>query len=135
VVTTSYLVVDASVVAMALSAHDALGLWCRAQMRAGCLTAPSMLLAEVASTLRRQVIARKLSEDNASLAYAQLLQLPITLAPYAPFGARIWALRANVRPYDAWYAALAEYLGAPLATLDLRLARASGPTCTFRTPP
>jgi predicted nucleic acid-binding protein len=40
-----------------------------------------------------------------------------------------------VTPYDAWYVALAEALDATLVTLDLRLARANGPTCTFLTPP
>jgi predicted nucleic acid-binding protein len=37
--------------------------------------------------------------------------------------------------YDAWYVALAESLEAELATLDTRLARASGPRCGFRLSP
>jgi predicted nucleic acid-binding protein len=47
---------------------------------------------------------------------------------------RVWELRKNVSAYDAWYVALAELLRAPLATLDLRLTRESGPTCSFVTP-
>jgi len=38
-------------------------------------------------------------------------------------------LRNNLTSYDAWYVALAEALGCPLATLDKRLVRAAGPTC------
>lgn len=37
--------------------------------------------------------------------------------------------------YEGWYAALAEFLGAKLATLDTRLARAPGLRCGFCLPP
>jgi predicted nucleic acid-binding protein len=37
--------------------------------------------------------------------------------------------------YEAWYVALAEFLGAKLATLDARLALAPGPRCGFCLPP
>lgn len=47
--------------------------------------------------------------------------MAIELFPYDPFAERIWALRDNVTVYDAWYIAVAESLGAPLATLDLTL--------------
>ncbi len=43
-------------------------------------------------------------------------------------------LRENVTSCDAWYVALAESLNAPLATVDLRLAKAAGPRCAFLTP-
>ena len=44
---------------------------------------------------------------------------------------RAWELRATVRSWDALYVALAEVVGAPLLTLDGRLAVVAGPTCTF----
>ena len=47
---------------------------------------------------------------------------------------RVWALHPNLTAYDAAYVALAEELGAPLLTLDARLARAPGPTCRFLLP-
>jgi predicted nucleic acid-binding protein len=49
--------------------------------------------------------------------------------------ARVWELRDNVTAYDAWHVALAEALSAPLATLDRRLARASGVTSELIHPP
>ena len=59
----------------------------------------------------------------------------IVLFPFAPFAARIWALRNNLTCYDAWYVALAEALDCPLVTLDGRLARAAGPECRIVVPP
>ena len=41
----------------------------------------------------------------------------------------MWELRGNLTAYDAAYVALAELLGAPLVTLDTRLARAPGTRC------
>ena len=35
---------------------------------------------------------------------------------------------------DAWYVAVAESLGFPLATLDKRLVKSDGPKCEFLTP-
>ncbi len=65
------------------------------------------------------------------MAYADLVDLRVELFPYAPFASRIWELRENVTCCDAWYVAVAEALGSPLATLDARLAKASGPRCRF----
>lgn len=63
-----------------------------------------------------------------------LLRLDIELFPFEPIAARIWQLRHNLTCYDAWYVAVAETLGLPLATLDGRLSRAPGPTCRFLLP-
>lgn len=59
---------------------------------------------------------------------------PIELFPYEPFAFRVWELRENLTAYDAWYVALAEEVGAKLATLDGALCRAAGPRCGFLTP-
>ena len=45
----------------------------------------------------------------------------------------MWELRENVTAYDGWYVALTESLDAKLATLDIRLAKATGPRCHFTT--
>ena len=43
--------------------------------------------------------------------------------------------RPGLTSYEAWYVALAEFLGAKLATLDTRLALMPGPRCGFCLPP
>jgi len=43
--------------------------------------------------------------------------------------------RSGLTSYEAWYVALAEFLGAKLATLDTRLALVPGPRCGFCLPP
>jgi predicted nucleic acid-binding protein len=98
------------------------------------LSAPHLMPVETANILRRSV-GGPISADAAALAHMDLLDLRVELFPYAPFASRVWQLRDTVTPHDAWYVALAEFLGATLATLDLRLARASGPRCDFVTPP
>jgi predicted nucleic acid-binding protein len=127
-------VVDASVVAAALLEASATGTWALDLLGSEPAAAPHQLPVEVASVLRRQVASGGLSADTASLAHAELLELPIQLYGYAPLGERIWALRSNLSAYDAWYVALAEALDAPLATADERLARAPGSACRFLTP-
>lgn len=131
------LVVDASVVVATLTDRSTAGRWAAEVLSAGArgVAAPHLMPVEVASALRRAELAGFVSGDAASLAHGDLLELAVTLHPYVPYAERAWQLRANVTAYDAWYVALAEALGAPLATLDARLARAAGPRCEFLTPP
>jgi predicted nucleic acid-binding protein len=126
-------VVDASVVVAALVDAGPDGRWADGFL-GDDLAAPHLLHVEVANVLRRAVAASELSDDVASLAHADLLDLRVQLVPYELVADRVWALRGNVSSYDAWYVAVAELLGAPLATLDRRLATAPGPRCRFRTP-
>ena len=97
-----------------------------------------MVSAEALNILRRLElspdISRGISRSEAAAAYSDLLQLDLELFPFSPFAQRVWALRDNLTCYDAWYVALAEALDWPLATLDQRLVRSSGPTCNFVTP-
>jgi predicted nucleic acid-binding protein len=125
------LVVDASMVVAALVDSGADGTWAEALLVGDALAAPHILTAEAANILRRSAAAGLISAEQASLAHADLLDLRVELFPYAPFASRVWELRQNVTCYDAWYVAVAETLGAPLATLDARLASAPGPRCRF----
>ncbi len=125
------LVIDSSAVAAALVEAGARGSWSRELLGRAELMAPHHMLVEVASVLRRLVREGKTPDDQATRAHAGLIAVPFELFPYAPFASRIWELRANVTPYDAWYVALAEALDAPLATVDERLTRAPGPRCRF----
>jgi predicted nucleic acid-binding protein len=127
------LVVDASVVIAALVQTDPEGAWAEELLQSDDLAAPHLLPVEAANILRRAALAGEISQDNASLAHADLLALPIEFFPYVPFAPRVWGLRHGMTAYDAWYVAIAEALGVPLATLDRRLARASGPRCEIRT--
>ena len=125
------LVIDASTAVAALIDSGTDGRWAESLLAGDSLAAPHLLTAEASNILRRSALAGAISAQDASLAYSDLLDLRVELFPYAPFAARIWDLRDNVTCYDAWYVALAEALNAPLATLDARLARASGPRCRF----
>lgn len=125
------LVVDASMVVAALVDSGTDGRWAEALLTGDSLAAPHLMPAEAANILRRSAAGGVISAEQASLAHADLLDLRVELFPYAPFAARVWELRENVTCYDAWYVAVAEALGAPLATLDARLAKAPGPRCRF----
>ena len=126
---------DASVIVAGLVDSGRDGRWAEAQLAAGELAGPELAPAEAGNVLRRLEAAGVLSRFEAASAYRDLLELDISLFPFAPFAGRVWELRANLTSYDAWYVALAEGLDCPLATIDGRLTRAPGPTCRFAVPP
>jgi predicted nucleic acid-binding protein len=128
-------VVDASLLVAATSDAGAEGKWAEDVVRAGNLVAPPLALVEATNILRRFEIEGRLGRMEASAAARDLLLFEIELVPFAPFAERIWELRANVTSYDAWYVAVAEQCDLPLATLDRRLAKATGPRCRFLLPP
>jgi|SRR6056297_2336053 len=128
------MVVDASVVVAALVDCGPDGEWAADTLRGHALAAPHHMPIEAGDVLRRAVLAGDLSPDSASLAHADLLALRVGLFPYAPLADRCWQLRDHVTIDDAASIALAEQLPATLATLDVRLARSSGPRCEFATP-
>lgn len=127
-------VVDASVVVSGLVAVDDRSAWAESLLVGETLVAPHLLPGEVTSILRRFVTAGLIARETAALALDDLADLPIDYYAAEPLLTRIWELRDNLTPYDAWYVALAESLDAPLATLDLRLTSAPGPECSFVVP-
>lgn len=127
-------VVDSSVLVTALVDSGADGEWAESIIAAGALHAPELVSIEAANILRKMERAKEITTAEANAAYEDLLQLNMELFSFDPFAERIWQLRHNLTSYDAWYVAIAEALGLPLATLDRRLARATGPTCAFLTP-
>ena len=131
------LVVDASVLAVALADDGPDGDAARARLRGETLAAPELVDLEVASVLRRQNRAGMLDDRRAELAIIDLGALPMVRASHLALLRRCWELRENVTTYDAAYVALAEALDATLLTGDRRLAHAAGRTCTIellRTP-
>ncbi len=128
------LVIDASMVTAGLVDSGADGQWAEQLLATEALAAPHLMPVEVANVLRRAASAGDISADVATLAHRDLLNLRVTLFAYEPYGERVWQLRQTITSYDAWYVAIAESLGAPLATLDHKLSRAAGPTCAVSTP-
>ena len=128
------MIADASVVVAALTDRSHQGYWARSVTGAGRLEVPHLMPAEVCQVLRRRVAQGVLPSDDAKRALFGLQELDPNLHAFEPFASRAWELRETVSAYDAWYVALAELLEAPLATLDLRLARAPGTRCAFLVP-
>ena len=105
------------------------------EMRGEDLVAPHLLPVEAANILRRAALTGDISADVATIAHDDLLALRVDLYPYELVASRVWELRHNLTAYDGWYVALAEAVGAPLITLDARIAHAPGLRCEVRLPP
>jgi predicted nucleic acid-binding protein len=90
------------------------------------LWAPQLIDAEVGHSLRRVVRAGEISARVARTALAEMMDMRLMRIDHRLLLDRAWALRDNLSFYDGLYVALAEELGAPLVTLDARLAAAPG---------
>jgi predicted nucleic acid-binding protein len=88
--------------------------------------APVLVDAEVGNALRRKVLAREISASKARIALDNLLKMRLLRVPHEHLIERAWQLRHNVSFYDGLYVALAEEMGAPLLTVDKKLARVPG---------
>jgi len=126
-------VIDASAVVAALVDSGPDGTWAESMLSAD-LVVPHLLPVEVANVLRRAALAGEISNDVASLAHTDLLELRLRLVGYDAVAPRVWELRHNLTTYDAWYVAVAELLDVPLVTLDRTLVQSPGPRCTFMVP-
>ena len=110
------------------------GIWAEQVIDDQLLYAPELVRVEAMNVLRRLERAEQITTAEANGAQEDLSQLEIEQFPFVPFSDRIWEMRHTVTSYDAWYVAVAEEFGYPLATLDRRLARTAGPKCEFLTP-
>ncbi len=129
------IVIDSSVLITALVEDTDDAVWARTIAANPNMHAPELILAEVMNNLRRSESNQQVSSVQAEFARQDLLRHDLRLYPFAPFTERIWDLRHNLTCYDAWYVALAETLGCPLATLDRRINRAGGVQCEVLIPP
>ena len=125
------IVIDASVIVAALVDTGREGAWAESLIAEETLVAPELAMVEATNILRRLELTKELSSLEAGLAHRDLMRLDVELFPFHPFADRIWALRKNITSYDAWYVALAEALDCSLATLDVKLKKASGIRCKF----
>ena len=129
------IVVDASLLVAVLVDSGSAGKWGELTIVGNSLAGPELALVETSNILRRLERAGEITTREADSSFRDLLQLDLELFPFAPFAERVWALRSNLTTYDAWYVALAEALDCPLASLDRKLSRASGPLCEIIVPP
>jgi predicted nucleic acid-binding protein len=123
------IVVDASVLVVALGDDGTDGQHARERLAGETLVAPELVDLEVVSVWRRHVTAKLMPARRAASAVADLADLPLRRSSHQAFLHRIWELRHVVTPYDAAYIALAEALDVVLVTADAGLSRASGLHC------
>jgi predicted nucleic acid-binding protein len=123
------IVVDASVLAVALGDDGTNGQRARQRLADETLAAPELIDLEVVSVWRRHAAAKLMPARRAAAAVADLEDLPLRRSSHRPLLRRIWELRHVVTPYDAAYIALAEALDVVFVTADARLSRASGVKC------
>ena len=122
-------IVDASVLVSALVGSGTEGRWSELLIDEDQISAPELVMPETVNSLRRLESFGQINQREAEGAFRDLMDFRINLYSFEPFAGRVWELRFNLTSYDAWYVALAEFLDCPLATLDARIRRATGPTC------
>lgn len=125
------IVVDAGVIATAVTDDGPDGDAVRRRLLGEDLAAPELIDLEVVSVLRRLTSARQLTASRAGHALTDLGDLPLHRVGHRQLLGRGWELRDNLTIYDAAYVALAEALDVPLLTADRHLSRAPGSRCAI----
>jgi predicted nucleic acid-binding protein len=128
-------VIDASVLVDALVVAGPAGEAARKEMRhMPVLEVPAIFGAEATSALRSLVARGELRGDRAATALEQVRTVRAVRYPFEPFARRAWELRNTLTIYDAWYVALAEWLGSDMVSADNALIGARGLRCRIRRP-
>ena len=127
------IVVDASVLVVALADDGQDGDDARLRLRGERLAAPALIDLEVVSVLRRQLRQGELNDRRAAQALSDLTSLPLQRASQLTLLDRCWELTDDLTVYDAAYVALAEALDTSLLTGNARLSRSTGPRCPIET--
>ncbi|SDD49076.1 type II toxin-antitoxin system VapC family toxin [Glycomyces harbinensis] len=126
------IVLDTSAMIEFLLVRDDVGLRVREAVSDTAVAAPYAIDLECASVLRGLVLGGRVPGDVAESAIELLDRTNLRRFDHAPLMRRVWELRHDMWPYDAVFAALAEYLDMPLATLDKKFAGVPGIRCEIR---
>lgn len=125
------MVVDASAAVSALLRPGT----ARAALGVEPLSAPHLVDIEIASALRRRVLAGEVTARAGWTALETWQRVGIRRYATGALLARVWELRDNLSTYDAAYVALAEALDCALLTADGRLSRTPGLRCAVTVVP
>ena len=124
------LVVDASALVYATTETGSAARRLLARLEADVCHAPHLIDAELGNVLRRKVGREEIAEGHAGVVLDQAPHLVDHRYEHrGAIASAAWALRENVSFYDALHVVLAAAVGAPLVTLDHRLAAAPGLPC------
>jgi predicted nucleic acid-binding protein len=88
------------------------------------IVAPDIIGAEVLSVVRGLLMRGRIDQEIATRSVDNLASAPVRRMTTEHLVHHVWSCRSNLTPYDATYVTLARAAGAPLVTLDARLARA-----------
>ena len=91
--------------------------------------APALIDVELVHALRKLVRLKRTTAEFAQEMITSWMANDLERMQHFSLLSRVWELRENMSAYDATYVALAERLGMPLMTADLRLARAASAYC------
>ncbi len=130
-------VIDASVVVMALvgQANPESAAAARALTTADVLNVPAHFTSEVMGAIRWHAAGNRITWGDADAAVEALVALgAVSHLPNSADTARAWQFKHNVTPQDALYVALAERLGEPFVTGDLKLVRCDQARCAVIVP-
>ena len=122
---TGTIVVDASALVAAVADSSRIGRMARQRLRGQRRVAPFLIDAETGQALRGLVLSGEMPTEAAAAARRRAEAMISHRRPHhGALAERAWQLRHNLTFYDALYVALAEALGCPLVTADMRLGRA-----------
>jgi predicted nucleic acid-binding protein len=96
----------------------------RQRLNEATVHVPAHFDAEVLSALGRLWRAELLSSDEVAFALAALMSAPFKRHTLEDIVIGAWGRRDNLRLVDALYVEIAERIGVPLLTTDVRLASA-----------
>lgn len=124
---SGWTVVDAAVLAVALTDDGPDGDRVRRRL-VGCrLAAPTTVDLEILSVWRRGGATGAVPQRRIDLAMADLARMPLARVPPVDLLTACWEWLRVAGPAGALYLALAEALDAPLLTVDPRLSAAASP--------